>query len=153
MAIDPTAKKHNVRMSVKKFLSDELETVKGKSVFFDLGFTLPAVDDLTNWFSVVFGPMHRAGLAEFTFDLIVATRKDPEGDQLAAMADIGFDVLTDSTQVDGKRRIPFYDVVGETWTQMGALIVSDVMDSGEMEGPDKTKYQQLTSRVRWVAKA
>ena len=153
MAIDASAKKTNIRLSLKKYLIDTIETVQGKKVFFGIGYALPQIDELTEWFSVGFGPMSRTGFSGFVVDLIAATRKDAEGDNLSELVDIGYAVMTDNTQPDGKRRISLYNVVGTTWTEFDKLLVTDINDSGEMTGPDGTQYQTLTCKINWVAKA
>ncbi len=153
MAIDATAKKSNVRMSIKKYLTDTLKTTHGKSIFFDLGFLLPKQTELTEWISIQFGSMVRGGMSDFNMEIICATRGDCDGDSLSVLADLVFEVMTDLDQQDGKRRILFYDVEPEPWVQIGALLVRDISDSEEMLGVDNTKYQILTIRIKWVAKA
>ncbi|MGD8848000.1 MAG: hypothetical protein PVI54_20935 [Desulfobacteraceae bacterium] len=155
MAMDPTASRNNARMSIKKFLIDNIETAQSKKIFFDFGYSLPNEEnkDLTQWFSVKIGAMKRGGLSDFITEIICATRQDLDGDLLGEMSDIVFDLMTDKDQPDGKRRIDFYDVSDDPWVSIGTLLVDSVIDSEDMSGPDNTKYQVLTCKIIWVAKA
>ncbi len=152
MALDATAKRNNIKMSVKKYLIDNFETSLQKTIFFDLGFSMPKLDALNEWISISFGSMSRQGLSYFNVDIILATRRDLEGDDLTALADLAFEVMTDADQADGVRRIVLYDVAADPWVQVGMLIVTDIMDSGDMVSSDKTNYQILSCRLKWVSK-
>lgn len=153
MTVDASAKRANIRMSVKKYLDDTLVTAAAIPLFFDKGFAFSDTDEMTEWISVIFRKMSRTGLSDFYVDVVCATRGDAEGDRLSELSDIAFNVLTDSTMPDGKRRIDLYDVEQTPWVTFGTLLIADVMDSDEMPAADNTKYLMLTCRMRWVAKA
>lgn len=152
MALDATAKKQNVRMSLRKYLIDEINGGARKSVFFDLGFSLPSIDSLNEWVSVQFGPMQRWGLSETSMDVILVTRKDPEGNHLDELSDVVFEILTDNSKPDGLRRIVLYNTSESIWTEIGSLLVDDIKDTGDMTSSDNTKFQVLSCRIKWVAK-
>ena len=153
MTVDVSAKRANIRMSVKKYLDDTLVTAAAIPLFFDKGFAFADTDEMTEWISVIFRKMSRGGLSDFYMDIVCATRGDAEGDRLSELSDIVFNVLTDSTMPDGKRRIDLYDVEQTPWATFGTLLVADVIDSDEMPAADNTKYLMLTCRMRWIAKA
>lgn len=153
MAIDSTAKKANVRLSLKKYFIDTFQTQHSKKLLFDDLFSLPQIPSLSEWLIVQFGAMHRGGLSDFIVEVLCATRRDPDGDKLSDLSDLAFNLLSDNSQIDGKRRITLYETSVVPWTEIGALLVQDVIDSKEMNGEDGTKYQVLTCKIRWVSKA
>jgi hypothetical protein len=155
MAIEPTASLKNIKDSLKKYIIDEFVTNLGYKVTFDTNLLDPNLHDekTKQWFVAHFGSSLRSGLSVQMLQLYCCTRKDVEGDNLIQLADDAFEKLTDSTQVDAKRRIDFYDSSGEQWSSLGQLIVGRIDDSDEFDGPDDTKYRILSCQIRWVAKA
>lgn len=147
--MDDLAKRVNIRGTLKKFFLDAFYITAKKSVYFDKGFLLPDSSS-TEWFSILFRDFSRTGLANLSLDIICATRFDPEGDRLSALADICFAAMTDETMPDAKRRITLYDVSQTPWLQIGTLLVQDVRDSEEMTAEDKTKYLVLSCQLKWV---
>lgn len=152
--MDQTASEVNLRYSLKKFLVQEIFTVRGKAVTFDITMVQPDLNDKTvsEWIVVKVGQMSRTGMSDLMVNFICLTRKDFEGDKLAGLSDVVFDVMTDSLQPDGKRRIPFFKPT-PTPTQFGSLLVQDCKDGGEMFAPDRTKVKIINCRLRWAAKA
>ncbi|MDY0324789.1 MAG: hypothetical protein RBQ87_01280 [Candidatus Cloacimonadaceae bacterium] len=150
--MDQTASEKNIRYSLRRFLTDEIETANGKSISFDTALVDPALHEKTvaEWIVVKLGPLARGGMSEVSVELVCATRGDHEGIKLSELSDIVFATMTDDTKEDGKRRIPFYN---SSLQIIGALLVQDVKDGGDMSAPDRTKFKIINCRIRWVAKA
>jgi hypothetical protein len=153
MALDPTANETYIRESIKKYLVDELVTARALELTFDASLSEPNLADVTTgmWVAAHFGPLHRIGLADLDLALYCCTRGDNEGINLAALSDSVFDVMTDATQPDGKRRITLYNP--NNWTALGSLLVQEVSESAQMDAPDETKFKIHSCRIRWVAVA
>jgi hypothetical protein len=153
MALDPTANETCVRESIKKLLIDELVTAQGETVTFDASLSEPNLADVntSQWVTAHFGGMHRIGLADLSLELYCCTRGDNEGIRLAALADKVFDIMTDATKPDGKRRITLYDP--SDWSAQGSLLVQEISESAQMDAPDETKFKVLSCRIRWAAVA
>ncbi|MFZ3044704.1 MAG: hypothetical protein WA151_02220 [Desulfatirhabdiaceae bacterium] len=152
--MDQTASEVNLRYSLKRFLIPQIKTVRGKNISFDITLLDPNLNDksVSEWIVVKIGNMGRGGMSSLLVDFVCLSRKDFEGDKLAGLSDVVFDVMTDSEQPDGKRRIPFYNPT-PTPTQFGSLLVQDCKDGGEMFAPDRTKVKIINCRLRWAAKA
>ncbi|HDZ15566.1 hypothetical protein LCGC14_1082990 [marine sediment metagenome] len=156
MTLDPTARESNVRDSLKKYFVDNLHTKEGIILSFDKQISDPAihkVQSVNRWISIKIGAMDRNEMGRLDVDLYCAVRQDPESFRLAQLCDTVMGHLTDTTQTDTMRRIPFYRS-RETgaWTLLGALLVVDVLESGEEDGPDSSKFKILTLTIRWSAK-
>ena len=158
MALDPTARESNLRDSLKKYFVDNIYTGHSIELTFDRGIQAPKIQgspsETDRWVGVVVGPLDRGTLGEFTITVFCCTRKDSEGFRLAQLTDTVMDYLSDTDQTDGMRRIPFYRSrpAPASWTLLGQLMVQDVMESGQLEAEDGTKYKALTCRLRWAAK-
>jgi hypothetical protein len=155
MAIEPTASSKNVKDSLKKYFIDAFATALGYTITFDTNLLDPNLHDEKTeaWYVAHFGSSFRSGLSSQMVQLYCCTRRDAEGDNLVQLADDAFEKLTDASQVDGKRRITFYNSLPETWVSIGQLLVDRIDDSDEFDGPDDTKYRILACQIQWVAKA
>ncbi len=155
MAIEPTASAANIKNSLKKYLVDELATGAGHTITFDTNLLDPNLHDekTEQWYVAHFGSSIRSGLSSQILQLYCCTRRDAEGSNLVQLADTAFEFLMDADQVDGKRRVPFFDTSGAEWSALGQLVVDRIDDSDEFDGPDDTKYRILACQIRWVAKA
>ena len=154
-SLDPTARRSNIKDSIKKYFTDSIETAKGIAITFDKSLTTPDLQGISvnRWMNIGIGEVERGVISEIPVDIIVATRRDPEGALLETTTDEALEVLTDQTITDGMRRIPFYRsrAVGE-WTRLGALVVSRIGESREMEAPDGTKFLILTCGLKVASK-
>lgn len=154
MSLDSTAREANVRDSLLKFFVDNLKTVEGINISFDRSLSAPRIqgNEVDRWVMVDFGPMDRATLSEHYVDLYCCTRKDPQGFRLAQLGDTVMGYLTDSTQTDGMKRIPFYKSK-ETgaWDLLGALLVTEIREGKEDEAPDGTKFKILSVMLKWAS--
>lgn len=156
MALDATARESNVRDSIKKYFVDNLARGEGIQFMFDRTLRSPYTvgqRELTKWVSVIFGNMDLEQLAEIDLDLILCTRQDPEGYQLAHLRDKVMGYLIDTTMTDGMARIPFYQSYTTPWVLLGALVVQSVgPESAQVIDEDETKWKIIPVRLRWGAK-
>jgi len=158
MALDPTAREANFRDSMKKYLVDSLVTASGIYLSFDKSLATPKIQGHTvnRWVSVRFGTLSRQVVSDAIVELRCCTREDNEGFKLAQLTDTVMGYLTPdpSTTPDGIKRITFYRSYASPtpWTNIGGLIVFDIIESPEMDAEDETKYKVLTARIRFVSK-
>ena len=156
MALDPTAREANVRDSLKKFFVDSLETTESHEVTFDVSLATPNIqgEDVDKWYAIGFGLLGMETLSSYTVSIYCCTRKDPEGFKLAQLRDTAYSYLIDTDQTDGMKRIAFYrSRASGSWTLLdGGIVVQEIIESGQMEAPDETKYKILTVLVRFASK-
>lgn len=157
MTLDPTARESNIRDSVKKYFKDTLRTANGIDVTFDRQLTFPDVgvpSTTTNrWVLINFGPMEIKHLSEIYLDVVCCTRQDNEGYKLAHLRDLVLGFLSDETKTDSFARIPFYrSYENQTWELLGAFVVTDVQESGQLQALDGTKYKILSVKLRTASK-
>lgn len=156
MALDPTAREANIRDSLKKFFVDSLETAEGHKVTFDVSLATPNIqgEDVDKWYAIGFGSLDMETLSSFTINIFCCTRRDSEGFKLAQLRDTVYSYLIDTDQSDGMKRVAFYrSRASGSWTLLdGGMVVQDIMESGQMEAPDETKYKILTVRMRFASK-
>ena len=96
-------------------------------------------------------------LSDILVQVYCCTRQDNEFFKLSQLRDTiveGLSVDPNSGQSDNMKRITFYksDPILANWSVIGALLVTEVIESISMEGPDETKYKILTVRLRAPAK-
>jgi hypothetical protein len=155
MALDPTAREANFMDSIRKFFVDEVETANGILVTFDTFFDAPKFKNREHlrWLSVNLGLMNRGFLSEISLDLFCCVREDPEGFRLAQFSDLVMGLLSDTTQTDGMKRIPFYrSYADKAWELLGQFLVIDVIDGERNTAEDQTKYKQLTVLLKVASK-
>jgi hypothetical protein len=155
MALDSTAREANLKDSLKKFFVDNLHPTY--ALTFDKGLSTPRLQGqptpVEKWVSVNFGHLDMGVMSDFDLIIYVCTRQDAEGFKLAQLRDTVVGLLSDTTQTDGMKRIPFYkSYAQQAWELIGALLVVDVTDSPQYEADDETKYKMLTVNLRWSAK-
>jgi len=157
MVLDPSARESNIRDSIKKYFVDNVQRGLGVQIMFDRTLGTPKTTGqrpVKQWVSIVFGYIDLDTLSEINLDIIVATREDPEGYQLAHLRDKVMAYLIDTTQTDGMARIPFYrSQEGQPWTLLGAMVVQTVgPESMQMIEEDETKFKIIPARLRWGTK-
>lgn len=154
MALDSTARESNVRDSLKKYFVDSFFTSEQVRLTFDKGLAAPNIQgtSVNRWLAIQFGSITIATMSDQVLQAICCTREDPEAYRLAQLRDKVIDYLTDATQTDGLRRIPFYKSNTTPWELIGGLVVLLDPESPHMEGPDGTKYKIVPFRVKWGAK-
>ena len=154
MTLDATAREANIRDSIKKFFVDTYSV----PMTFDKALTQPDLQGRTihKWINVLVHVSEIKLLSDILVQVYCCTRQDNEYFKLAQLRDTiveGISVDPDSPQSDNMKRITFYksDPI-VPWTVIGALLVTEVIESPGMEGPDETKYKILTVRLRAPAK-
>lgn len=150
MSLHASASEKNVRYSLRRYLITTLETGKSRNISFDLSGLDPSVFGVSAWLVVKIGNMNRGGLSVLNVEIYCCTRGDADGVLLATLSDEVFEVMTDPSMPDGKRRIALYD---PTPTEIGKLLIQGIHDGEEMPAADKTKYKVITCICKWVAKA
>jgi len=154
MALDATAREANLKDSLKKYFVDSISTAEGLDLSFDKSMSRPKIQgqpvEVEKWVVVNFGAMEMGTLSSHQIQVICCSRKDNEGFKLAQLRDRVMGYLTDSTQTDGLRRIDLYQ--SQTWTKIGGILVTDIIESQQFESEDETKYKLLSCSLRWAAK-
>ena len=157
MALDATARRANIKDSVKKFFIDNVQTISGVAVTFDKALNTPNIQGLAvkKWVSVIIGDMHIDTVSDILIDVYCCTREDNEGFALAQLTDtvVGYLSVDPSAASDGKTGIPFYQShPTNPWTLLGKLVVSDIQESAELEASDETKFKVLTIQLKTASK-
>ena len=155
MSLDPTVRRANFKDSLKKFFVEQLEAGKGVELMFDKSLSTPDLISKTvnRWVNIDIGDIDRSYMSEIHIDIYCCTRKDPEGFRLAQLTDTVMELLTDATTTDGMKRIPFYrSHPTDAWTLLGAFLVSEIIESRELESVDETKYIIMSCLLRTASK-
>ena len=156
MALDPTARRANMKDSIKKYFVDNIFTTEGIALTFDKSLSVPDVAKskrTSRWLNIDMEDLDRSYLSDLVLKVFCATRKDPEGFVLAQLTDTVMGYLTDTTKTDGMRRIPFYrSYSNQAWELLGAFLIQEVIEGPELEAPDETKYVVMTCRLRTASK-
>jgi len=156
VGLEPTARESNLRDSLKKYFVDHLSKTHGIALrMFDKNLSTPATQTkaIDQWVSISMGSKTRDIVSSLVLDIYCNTRKDAEGFKLSQLTDTVYQYLVDLTQTDRLARIPFYQSKpkGQSWVLLGALLVTDIIESDDIEGEDKTKFKILTVSLRWPA--
>lgn len=155
MTLDPTARRANIKDSLKKFFVEELEDGKGVELMFDKSLASPDLlgHDVNRWVNIDIGDLDRGYMSQIHIEIYCATRKDSEGFRLAQLTDTVMELLTDPDISDGMKRIPFYrSHPTDPWTSLGSLVVQEIIESREMESVDETKYIIMSCLLRTASK-
>lgn len=155
MTLDATAREANIRDSIKRFFVDTFPSVDKT---FDKALSTPDLQGRTvhKWINVLVHVSEIAVLSDILVYIYCSTRQDNEYFKLSQLRDTiveGLSVDPDSDQSDNMKRITFYQSHPvNPWTVIGALLVTEIVESTTMDGPDETKYKILTVRLRAPAK-
>jgi hypothetical protein len=155
MALDPTARKANVKDSIKKFFVDSFKRNEGISVTFDKSLVSPKIQgrDVDRWISVVLGNIDIEYMSGIDLKVFCCTKMDNEGFRLAQLRDTVLGCLSDTSMSDGMKRITFYKShPSEAWTVLGAFLVQEIREDAEDTTDDETKFCLLNVRLRWESK-
>jgi len=154
MSLDPTVRRANFKDSVKRFFC----SVYSGEMTFDKSLSSPdLLNDKTvdRWINIDIGEIDRGYMSTVPLEIYCASRKDPEGFKLAQLTDTIMGHLSDTTQTDGMKRIPFYRSVPsgpDAWVLLGSFVVHDVIESKELYAPDNTKYIILFVTLKTASK-
>ena len=159
MALDATARESNVRDSYRKYFIDNISKTSKIPLVFDTSLSTPAIhgkkNEIVKWVTINMGSKTLDKWSEVILDIYCCTRNDSEGFVLSQLVDTVMGYLSDTTQTDCIRRIPFYQSHPggfSNWVLIGALNVLEIIDSGDFEGPDRTKTRLLTVTLGWASK-
>ncbi len=155
MSVDATARRANIKDSIKKFFIDNLYTTEGIHLGFDTTLATPKVQgkSISRWVVIQLGVLDRQD-GSLLIHVHCCTRKDNEGFKLAQLTDTVMDYLTDSIADDSCRRVPLYRsrAVG-AWTQLdGGFIVLIDDESPEMQADDDSKFITIDTIWRFGTK-
>jgi len=154
MTLDATAREANIRDSVKKFFVDNYTV----PMSFDKALSQPDLQGRTvhKWINVLIHVSEVSLLSDILVYIYCCTRQDNEYFKLSQLRDTmveGLSVDPTTEQSDNMKRIPFYQSHAvDPWTLIGSLLITELMESPTMEGPDETKYKVLTVRLRTPSK-
>lgn len=150
--LDPTLSESRYRKSVRAFFLHELETVRGKAVFFDRQYQIPKDDngnELTNWIVIhILGPKLDT-LSVGMLQVYCFSRKDEGNLLLTDLVDDMLDIMIDETKTDGCVRVPFYDYENNV---IGAMVGTIDTNGSTQFGDDGTNYRMLTGILKWGAR-
>lgn len=152
MALDATAREANLWDSIKKYFIDNMTTYP---ITFDKSLSAPNIQGRTvdRWYSIIMGGAEITDMSEILIDIFVCSRQDNEWHKNAQMKDSMYELLIDPDETDATRRIPFYQShPTNPWVKIGGILVSEIVESPRMEGPDGTKYKILHVRLRTASK-
>ncbi len=157
MTLDATARQANIKDSLKKFFIDSLETGAERALTFDKALSAPDIQGkaVDRWYSIHFGQMIPEDLTDIIVELYCCTRKDNEGFKLAQLRDTAMEYLSADhvTTGDSTKRIDFYQSSPTVaWTKIGGLVIVNIVESGELEAPEETKFKVLTIRLKTASK-
>lgn len=157
MTLDPSARSANLRDSIKRFFIDNLATTEGISLSFDKSMARPKIQgqpvEVEKWVVVNFGYIDMGTVSEHQIDVICCTRRDNEGFKLAQLRDTVMGYLTDTTTTDGMKRITLYrSYASQAWTSLGALLITEIVESQQNDADDETKFIILTVTCKWASK-
>ena len=161
MTLHATAKVINYEMSIRKFLVDNLQTIEGIELLWDI--TVPDPDLLnqmlsfSKWVAINLGDMDRGEFSRAFFEMYLTTRNDPDGLILTELSDTVMGYLSDTDVPHGMKRIQFYETTinpnnAALWTSIGGILVQDVTESGRIDYGDGLKYKILTVVTRFASK-
>ena len=152
MSLDFTAREANVRDSVKKYFIDNLNGLESLALTFDKGLSVPRVQgtEVDKWVAIQFGALLLDTLSSQTLTIFCCTKKDSEGFKLAQLRDKVYTYLIDTEQTDGTARITLYrSHASEIWESLGAMMVSVLSESPQMEAEDGSKFKTIDILLRW----
>ena len=157
MALDPTARTTNVKDSIQKYFVDNVWRISKIPLQFDKSLNAPILqgtEAVSRWVGIKLDHLELETLSSQGLSLFCCSRKDKEGFIMSQVVDTVMGYLTDTTQTDGFARIPFYRSYEppQQWTLIGALLVTELHISGELDAPDQTKYRIINVQLRFASK-
>jgi len=151
MSLDATSREANIWDSIKKYFVDNLSY----SLTFDKALSAPNLrgKSVDRWVSFSLNDVVIGDMSDIILDIYCCTRQDNEWHKLSQVRDTVFSLLVDDTKTDTMRRITFYaSHPTNDWTSIGALLVTDIMESPRLEAEDDTKFKILHVRLRTASK-
>lgn len=155
MSLSPVVRAADFQKSIKKYFISNLETIENITLFFKPIFDVPISsggDKLTSWIMISFGDKDYGPVTEQVILLDLFTREDDERDYLSSLTDKVLGYIIDENSNNGLVTIPYYDVSGSTWVNVGGIIPFIEPLQQSFEGKDETKIQTITLRCKWGGK-
>ena len=156
MPLDESAKLSNIYGSVKKYFVDRLVTIEGISLDFDKTYTdaYASLLDLVNqWVIIALEPDDMETLSSLRLSIYLYSRRDAEGDDLAALRDTVMAYLRDRTQTDGFARVELFNTADPAnWISIGGGVLLVDNESGVYRAKDETKFMYISVTLRWGTK-
>lgn len=145
MALDATATEANITDSIKKYFLDNVRTIEGKTVIFDIydpNADITNNTSLKEWVFIKFGRLRRETLTKYDFNIYLFTRNDLEKYNLSRLSDTVFKYLSDTTKTDTLVRIPIYDNLTSV---VGYMVIIDVDESEQGEAYEENINMKILS--------
>lgn len=152
--LDPTQRESDLFSSVKKHMIDSLSLLN-IPVFFEY-LPAPPVDSngaiYTKWCCCILGDREFGTVGEAELFLVLFTRDDSEGDDLAALSDSVLGCFIDPTSLNGMRLITYYNTITLPWVAVGGILPFVGACSKRHKGRDLTKYKTIPVTLKWGSK-
>jgi len=149
--LDPTLQEKLLKLSIRTYFVDNIETALGKLVFFDRTYFIPKVANVeaTEWIMFHFGKIDIDILSRCMLQIYCFARKDADGELLSGLVDLVKETLFDHDATDGLKKIPYLDGNGNVVTGI-VPIVQTILE--EDMGADGTKFKIISVRLNWGTK-
>lgn len=137
--------------SIRKYLVDNLSV----DLYFEPLTDTPTNDagvPLSSWICVSFDDFAPGTLAENFVHLLLFTRNDLEGDDMAALSDTVLDIFIDEDSNTGVVSIPFYDCSDTPWVNIGGIVPHVQPLTASVPAKDSTRMRLISVRCLWGSK-
>jgi len=155
MTLPEISKEINFKISLRKFFYDFATALSPSlPLLFDQGMQIPVDSGSASpkWLTVEFGSFLIGSVNMATVDVYCCAQKDTDADEVTKLRDIVVANFTDSTKIDGIRRIPFYINLNTVDEEIIGYIMAEVaFQSSYLRATDGTKYKIITLNLRWGA--
>ena len=151
MALDSTAREANIWDSIKRYFLGNLSY----TLTFDKALSVPEIRNkiVDRWVSFALDDIVMGDLSTIQLSIYCCTRQDKEWHKLAQVRDSVYESLIDVTKTDTMRRIMLYaSHPTDAWTEIGTLMVDEIVESPRMEADDETKFKIIHVRLRTASK-
>jgi hypothetical protein len=165
MALPAISKEINFKKSLRKYFYSRFNPLDSSpppdggdsvSLLFDQGLGSPTspTGDPAQWLSIEFGSFIVGTVNTASISVYCCAQKDTDSDEVTLLRDrvIEAFVDTNSTSVDGIRRIPIYIDLGEASEEIIGYMVAEIgFQSRYSRAADGTKFNEINIIFRWGA--
>jgi hypothetical protein len=144
MSLHPTAKEKNLKLSVIRHFTDNIYTALSVPVLFDTGLDWPGDGNLWVVLTQDYLEMSGNALSMMVLTMMLCSREDPDGIELAALRDDIMPLLANS--------IPVWDTDADPWTIINRMTADNINEGPVTTDPDGSKYKAVTLRLRFANK-
>jgi len=154
MALDPTLSEQCFRNSFKKYFIDTLYTIDGVYIGFETEYKIPkdaTGNEVNSWINFHFDGLTPGNAVSVSrVAAYIFSRRDTDGDSLAAPRDKLMNRIIDLDETDGVKRIPLYD---SSWAETGTgILLYTGNESRSERGKDGTLYKFVNIYGRFANK-